>query len=179
MASAQAAAAGADRTHVDPVLWRGGNIVAAQMSARIRQATLADVDAVTPLLDAYRQFYGEPSDVALARSFMTERLQRQESIVLLALDDNNAVAGFTQLYPGFSSNRLARIYLLNDLFVVPAARRRGIAAALLTEAAATCRTRGAARLTLVTARTNIPAQKLYEACGWIRDETFCDYALSL
>ncbi len=149
------------------------------MSLRIRRATADDAGLVAPLFDAYRQFYGKAADLALATAFLRERLLRQESIVLLALDDADKVVGFTQLYPGFSSVRAARSYLLNDLYVLPEWRRLGVAAALLTEAAAVGRADGAIRLTLITARTNTAAQKFYEANGWKRDETFCDYAIQL
>ena len=32
----------------------------------IRQATVADLDLVAPLYDAYRQFYTQPADLAAA-----------------------------------------------------------------------------------------------------------------
>ena len=86
-----------------------------------------DVDAVAPLFDAYRQFYQQPSDPALARAFIAERLARSESVIFLAERDGQAV-GFVQLYPLFSSTaaRPRRLWLLNDLFVSPVGpRRRG------------------------------------------------------
>ena len=41
------------------------------------------------------------------------------------------------------------------------------------------RAQGAVRLALSTALTNAPAQALYEAAGWRRDEVFCSYNLTL
>lgn len=87
--------------------------------------------------------------------------------------------GFTQLYPLFSSVRMVRSWLLNDLFVVPSARRQGVAAALLTAAASHARMLGAANLSLSTALNNAPAQALYESLGWQRDQQFCEYSLVL
>ena len=87
------------------------------MSFQLRQATIHDLDTLAPLFDAYRQFYGQPADCARARDFLRERFHHHESVLLLALDDAGGGIGFTQLYPLFSSVRMARTYLLNDLFV--------------------------------------------------------------
>ncbi len=149
------------------------------MSVTVRQATIHDLDIVVPLFDGYRQFYGEPADLELARRFLRERLQQQDSIVLLAIDEEGRGIGFTQLYPLFSSVRAGRTYLLNDLFVVPDARRAGVAVALMREATDFARAMGARGMSLSTAHTNMPAQRLYESLGWKRDEHFREYNLPL
>jgi ribosomal protein S18 acetylase RimI-like enzyme len=145
----------------------------------IRQATIHDLDAVAPLFDAYRRFYRQPSDPQRARDFLAERFRQHESTVFLAVDGREAAIGFTQLYPLFSSVRATRKYLLNDLYVVPAARRSGAARQLLIAAADFARANGAASLSLSTAVDNVPAQRLYESIGWVRDDGFCEYNLAL
>jgi ribosomal protein S18 acetylase RimI-like enzyme len=145
---------------------------------KVRRAEARDVDALAPLFDAYRQFYGQSSDVARAYAFLAERFLKGESVVFVAEDAGRAV-GFTQLYPSFSSTRTARIYVLNDLYVAPDARRTGAARALLEAAEAFARTEGAAGLTLSTGVENRPAQALYEAMGWVRETRFYDYARTL
>jgi GNAT superfamily N-acetyltransferase len=140
------------------------------MSLAVRRATLDDVDTVAPLFDAYRRFYAQPGDLARARDFLHERLQQGESAILLAELDGRA-AGFTQLYPMFSSVRTARIWILNDLFVDDRARRHGVARVLLDAAAQFAREAGAAGLMLETTRDNAPARALYRATGWSEDET--------
>lgn len=149
------------------------------MSFLIRRATAEDVDRVAPLFDAYRQFYGQPADLARARQFLAERLRRDESLILLAQNEAGEGAGFTQLYPQFSSVRTVRNYLLNDLYVSPASRRQGVATALLEAAAHEARLRQAVSLSLSTARDNMAAQRLYESMGWQRDEKFFEYSLTL
>ena len=74
---------------------------------------------------------------------------------------------------------MARIFILNDLFVAPEARRRGAGSALLQAAAECGRLAGALRLVLSTEVTNTTAQSLYEKTGWKRDTTFCVYQLAL
>ena len=148
------------------------------MPTSIRHATVHDLDVIVPLFDAYRSFYGRPSDPGRARVFLAERFAHHESIVFLALDGSAAV-GFTQLYPVFSSVSCTRKYLLNDLFVVPAARRGGAGRALLVAAADFARVQGAASLSLSTGVDNATAQGLYESLGWTRDESYYEYNLAL
>lgn len=149
------------------------------MTVRIDQATLHDIDALAPLFDGYRRFYGKPSDEAGARAFLTERLRLGESLILVARDADGAALGFTQLYPLFSSVRMVRTWLLNDLYVAASARRQGVARVLLEAAMAKARALGAASLSLSTAHDNHAAQALYESLGWQRDTQFREYAITL
>jgi GNAT superfamily N-acetyltransferase len=144
----------------------------------VRQATVLDIDLVTPLFDGYRQFYRQASEPDRIRRFLRERFEHNQSVIFVALKDEAAI-GFAQLYPSFSSGALARIYVLNDLFVDPAARRAGAGAALLEAAADHARRVGAIRLALSTELTNTTAQSLYEKLGWKRDNEFCTYQLGL
>jgi len=144
----------------------------------VRQATAADLPHLAPLFDAYRQFYRFPSDLDGARRFLSQRFEREESVIFLAFDGAAAV-GFTQLYPSFSSASMARIFVLNDLFVSPKTRRTGAGSALLQAAADYGRSAGAVRLALSTAVDNSTAQSLYERLGWKRDTAFYVYQLTL
>ena len=138
------------------------------------RAELDDLDTLVPLFDAYRQFYGRPSDHAGARAFLADRFKRGESVIFLAVVDG-AIVGFTQLYPSFSSVSMKRLWLLNDLFVTPDARGSGAGRALLERAERWAAETGAKGLTLGTQITNEAARRLYEACGWTRDEEFVHY----
>src|SRR5438552_2092344 len=144
----------------------------------IRQAAVGDLDILVPLFDEYRQFYRQPSEPDRARRFLLDRFGNNQSIIFLAFADAAGI-GFTQLYPSFSSGAMARIFILNDLFVSPEARRRGAGRALLRAAADYGRRVGALRLVLSTEVTNTTAQALYETVGWKRDLIFCSYQLIL
>jgi GNAT superfamily N-acetyltransferase len=145
----------------------------------VRRATPADLDTAAPLFDAYRQFYERPPDLDLARRFLGERLSAGDTVLLLALDVDGAGLGFTHLFPSFTSVGAARLFVLNDLFVAPEARGRGVAGALLEAAGAHARAAGAVRLVLQTAIDNAPARRLYERRGWARDDAFVTYELAL
>ncbi len=144
----------------------------------VRRATPDDVEAVAALLDAYRQFYEREPDLDAACAFLRERLRRDESIVFLAENAARMPLGFTQLFPSFSSVALARTFVLNDLYVVPTARRRGIGGALLDSATAYCRTHRAVRVSLTTQTTNTSAQSLYASSGWTRQCEHYVYTLT-
>jgi GNAT superfamily N-acetyltransferase len=145
----------------------------------VRQATILDLDRLVPLFDAYRQFYRKPSDLDLARQFLLERFRHNESIIFLAVRQDGRAVGFTQLFPSFSSASAARILILNDLFVLPDARRMRAGSLLLSAAAAFGRAVGAVRLTLSTEITNEAAQALYETEGWTRQTDFYVYNFTL
>lgn len=142
-----------------------------------RLATLADLDVVATLFDAYRHFYEQAPDADLARRFIGERMERRESVVLLACGADEQIVGFCQLYPSFCSVEAQPIYALYDLFVIPEARRRGVGSLLLQAAREQAAIDGKARMDLTTAKTNKIAQSVYESLGWQRDEVFYAYSL--
>lgn len=135
----------------------------------VRKAVLQDLEDLTILFDAYRIFYKQEGDVSAARKFLKERLLRNESVIYIAYNEENAI-GFTQLYPIFSSVSLKNAWLLNDLYVLPSARRSGVAEALLNAAREHGIDTGAKWLLLETAMDNFPAQSLYEKNGWVKAE---------
>jgi len=149
------------------------------MHLSIRLATIADLDSLAGLFDAYRVFYEQPSDLAGARAFLGERMAHRQSVILLAQDEADNALGFAQLYPSFTSAAMKPIFILNDLFVTPGARQRGVGGALLQAAADHGRALGAARLTLKTAIDNLAAQRVYEANGWACETQFLSYNLPL
>ncbi|HET7867085.1 MAG TPA: GNAT family N-acetyltransferase [Burkholderiaceae bacterium] len=141
-----------------------------------RVATLADLDVIASLFDAYRQFYEQASDLPLARSFIRDRLGNNESVILLASNGALEVIGFCQLYPTFCSLSAKPVYSLSDLFVIPAERRSGAGRLLLQAAEKLAAGSGRPRMELTTARTNKAAQAAYESLGWVRDEVFYAYS---
>lgn len=138
------------------------------------RASLEHVEQLTPLVDAYRQFYKQPSDFNAVRAYLKERLANDECVVFMAFEGQKAL-GFTLLYPHFTTVALGHVWLLNDLFTLPEARRKGVGEALLEQAAAFAKADGAKRIWLRTAVDNFTAQALYEKIGYKRDEQFYRY----
>jgi GNAT superfamily N-acetyltransferase len=142
--------------------------------ATIRKATTDDLEPIVVLFDAYRRFYEQPGDVDGARRFVGARLEAGDSMILVA-ERNRRLVGFTQLFPSFSSASMKRVWILNDLFVEPEARRGGLARALMHAAEDFALRDGSKGLILATKKTNAPARALYEGRGWKLDVVFDHY----
>ena len=140
---------------------------------------MRDLTQVAQLFDAYRQFYDAPSDLTLAQKYISDRISNNESVILVAEDGTGSLVAFCQLYPTFCSVLAQPIYVLYDLFVTPASRGRGVTRQLLDQSVLLARENGKARLDLSTAKTNLKAQAVYEAHGWVRDQDFLTYSYSL
>ena len=143
----------------------------------IREATVNDVDAISPLFDAYRVFYEQTSDLDGAAQCLKENLSCQRSHVFV-FEDNETVLGFTQLYPAFCSVAMQPFFVLYDLFLVPTARAKG-SVPLLRFAHDWAKAQGAIRVDLETAHTNVRAQSVYEALGYELDNEFRKYSFDL
>lgn len=139
----------------------------------VTQQTMGDV---VPLFNAYREFYGQSSDLQQAEQFIQERVMGAESIIFLAYLEEEPV-GFAQLFPVFSSVAMKRAFLLNDLFVAKQARKQGVAQALMEQCYSYCQQEDARYMMLETARDNVQAQKLYEKMGMTVDETVYYYSI--
>ena len=150
-----------------------------EAAVSIARAGLADLDALVPLFDAYRVFYQQPSDPALARTYLEKRLGAGEYVGFLARDGAGKAVGFAMVSQTFSSVGLKRIWLLNDIFVDPSTRRTGAGAALMEAVEAFARETEAGRLDLFTARTNLTAQSVYKRAGWVEDVAFLRFQKKL
>jgi ribosomal protein S18 acetylase RimI-like enzyme len=156
----------------------GRLIPALQTEPRIVRADPQRLDEALRLFEGYLGFYGREPGPGLARRFIAERLERGDSVILLAELDGRAV-GFAQLYPAFASLSLAPSWILNDLFVEPSARGAGIGEALMRAVRTHAQSTGAAEVFLQTARDNEVAQALYRRHGYQRDDDFLVYTLGL
>lgn len=140
---------------------------------KIIKAGFEHVPQIAVLLDEYRVFYGQNSDVEAATKFLEARISKNDSIIFLAIKNEKPV-GFTQLYTSYSSVSLQPFYILNDLYVYKNHRGLGIGEALLKKAKECCSTMQYKGLALETAVDN-PAQQLYEKLGWKKDTASFHY----
>ena len=145
----------------------------------IRQASMYDINQLAQLFDAYRQFYEQVPNLPLAKNYIAERLNNNESVILVAENSDKNLIGFCQIYPSFCSVAAAKIGILYDLFVEPSARKTGAGRALMLAAHGYAANNGMARLDLTTAKDNLKAQALYESLGWMRDEVFYAYSKAI
>ena len=144
----------------------------------VRLAAAPDLDQLADLFDQYRQFYQCSPDLGAAQAWLAENIEAGRSTIFTA-DNGSELLGFAQLYPALCSVDLVDYFVLYDLFVVEAARRQGIARALMNAASDWAKAQGAARLDLETARDNYSGQALYRDLGYELDEVFLKFSLDL
>lgn len=149
------------------------------MAIKALRVDATHIDTLAGLFDAYRGFYGQPSNLVQSRDFIAQRIARDESAIFLAEDATGEALGFVQLYPTFSSIDAHRTWLLSDLFTAPSARGRGVGTLLMNTARAFALLTGAKGLVLETATDNVAAQRLYESLGYVRDTGYYTYCLDL
>ena len=134
----------------------------------IRKANQSDLTQLSKLFDAYRVFYQKESDISGAEKFLKDRLQNNESVIFIA-EENDLLLGFVQLYPIFSSTKLKRMWLLNDLYVDEKGRGRGISVLLIDACKQHCTETNACGLILETAKDNTIGNQLYPRAGFSLD----------
>ena len=136
---------------------------------QIKQCQIEDIDALVDLFDAYRVFYEKDSNKISARNFLLERITNKESVIFVSQNEALALTGFVQLYPVFSSTRMKRLWLLNDLFVDPLQRGKGISKKLIQRAQQLCVETESCGMILETAKSNLIGNQLYPATGFELD----------
>lgn len=139
---------------------------------KIDQIGISHLQTIVPVFDAYRVWYRQPSDLTNARIFLSDRLRNKESIIYGAFDSDDQIVGFTQLYPLFSSTRMGKLWLLNDLFVLPEYRGQGISLLLIDRVKALVSETNAIGILLETEKSNQIGNQLYPRAGFLlEDET--------
>lgn len=135
----------------------------------IRKAQLKDLKSVVELFDQYRVFYEKESDKSQAELFISERLKRNDAEIFVAEVESGRLIGFVQLYPIFSSTRMQRLWLLNDLFIDMEHRGKGVSKQLIEAAKELSIQTQACGLILETAKSNMIGNILYTKVGFSLD----------
>jgi ribosomal protein S18 acetylase RimI-like enzyme len=148
------------------------------MTARVRPAAEGDLDDLVRLFRAYLDFYERPHPADRARGYLAERLEGGDSVVLVA-EGQAGLVGFAQCYPTWSSLELSALWVLEDLFVTPSARRSGVGAALLETVVTAAEVASACEVVLETQHANAAAIALYERFGFTRSDEFATYVFDL
>jgi ribosomal protein S18 acetylase RimI-like enzyme len=135
----------------------------------IRALNKTDIDKIAVLFDAYRVFYEKKTDIEAAILFLLDRIENNESTIFVAENEERNLVGFVQLYPLFSSTRMKKLLLLNDLYVDEGYRGKGISLQLIDACKAFCKSTNACGLILETAKSNMAGNKLYPKTNFVLD----------
>jgi GNAT superfamily N-acetyltransferase len=114
----------------------------------------------------YNAFYGRAGDTTLPEELNQLTWQRlhspDEPMALLVASDGARLLGFAHVVFHRSTIAKSLACYLQDLFVVPEGRRRGIAGSLIRAAACKARTAHCPKLYWQTHESNLAARKLYD-----------------
>ena len=139
-----------------------------------------DLPELLGLVRGYCDFYGvAPSDdelLAVSRALIAD--PDREGMQLLARDETGAAVGFATLYWSWQTLSASRLGVMNDLFVAPEARGRGVAESLIAACRDACRGHGARTLSWQTALDNERAKAVYDRVGARRSQ-WLDYSLDV
>ena len=131
----------------------------------IRKATYTDIPSLVVLMTEFRKFYNQESNTEKVQSFLKDRLDKADSTVFVAVLEDKLV-GYTQLFPSFSTIKLEKIWILNDLFVSEKFRGLGVASKLLTRVFKFSQETHRHQVWLLTGNDNKKAQHLYQKIGF-------------
>jgi GNAT superfamily N-acetyltransferase len=138
---------------------------------RIEPIAAEQMDALLPLIAAYQRFYEvEEIDQERNRIFFSRFIAPSDAGMMLGAWSDGDLLGYACLYWTFTSLVPAETVLMNDLYVDPGARGKGVGRALIEASAAVARGRGAHHLEWMTAPSNKTAQRLYDSTGAERSE---------
>jgi ribosomal protein S18 acetylase RimI-like enzyme len=139
-----------------------------QSQTPIRLASAADAPAFGRLLHAFNVEFGEPTpDAEVIADRAALLIEGGEVTVLFAGEGPD---GFAQLRFRPSLYTGALDAYLEELYVVPARRGRGLGRALLEAAMEHARGCGAAHIDLGTSEDDVAARALYESAGFTNRE---------
>ena len=139
---------------------------------RIRLATQSDVPAILTLIHALAVYEREPDAVQIGESELRrDGFGPRPLFECLLADDEGEAAGFALYFPIYSTWRGPSLHL-EDLFVQPSHRGRGIGKALLERVAAIAIERGCTRLQWDVLDWNAPAIDFYRSCGAVMLESW-------
>ncbi len=143
---------------------------------KIRKAEISDLPGLSQLFNAYRVFYKKTSDIPGAKEFLKDRMANNESVIYVAENESKELIGFAQLYPLFSSTRMKRLWLLNDLYVDKDQRGQGIGIMFIKFAKDLCRKTKSCGLILETEKSNVEGNHLYPKTGFVLNSEYNHYS---
>lgn len=132
---------------------------------KIREVKISDIDNLSSLFNSYRMFYGKDSNIGVAKKFLESRIKLCDSKIYVSEVDQ-CLTGFVQLYPIFSSTRVSKYWLLNDLFVDANERGKGYSKHLIKKAKDLVKDTSACGMMLETDKNNNIGNNLYPSQGF-------------
>ena len=133
-----------------------------------RVATADDAPAVAALLDAFNREYDTPTPGAGVLAPRLARLLTREDVIALLSGDPAAAVALVTLRPNVWCE--GPVAVLDELYVAPALRGRGLGSSLLAAAEDAVRKRGGEVLEINVDGADVDARRFYERHGYANTE---------
>ena len=139
----------------------------------------SNLDELLPLFRNYQEFY-KAADICDIKNkkFLSQFGSNNPAGCQFLYRDKNKVIGFATVYFSFASTTAVKVAILNDLYIIPNMRGKGIGKKLIEHCKKFAEKNNAARLQWVTAEDNIKAQKLYDSLN-VTKSHWLHYAYNL
>jgi L-amino acid N-acyltransferase YncA len=144
-------------------------IVAMKTCWAIREATAAHAEAIARLVRQFNLEQGNPPGRLAAAEIRDLAFGPKPRFQVLVADDRGEVIGYTLYFPSYSTEDAAKGFYVEDLYVVPEARGRGVGRALMAAVARACEADGGRCLYWNVRPDNHAGRAFYRAIG-ARDE---------
>ena len=132
----------------------------------IRTATAADAETILQFVRALAEYARQPEAVQVDAKTLRAQLEAaQPPFECLLAEIDGLPVGFALFFHSYSTWRGKRGVWLEDLYVLPDARGRGVGAALLGSVARIAHERDCARLEWSVLDWNEPAIRFYRKLG--------------
>jgi ribosomal protein S18 acetylase RimI-like enzyme len=112
------------------------------MAVQVRETLPADAETIAAFARALSLEEGYPAPALQARHVRAEGFGANPRFRALIAERDGQPAGYALFYPAYDTDHAARGLYLQDLYVVPAARRRGAGRALMAAVARACEAEG-------------------------------------
>jgi ribosomal protein S18 acetylase RimI-like enzyme len=137
------------------------------VSPSIREAASQDLADLMPLVAAMHAEGGLPTDQRSEDAVQTLLADTRNGFVLVAVGDGGTIVGYILIGAGFSVEFAGPDAFVDELYVVPHSRSKGVGTRLLEAAEAACARRGISALHLEVDNDNARALELYQRMGYV------------
>ncbi len=133
----------------------------------MRQAIPDDITTLVKLMTEFYSESGYELDCRAAEKAFTAILADERLGYVWIIDEKGTVVGYIVLTLRFGMEYGGLMACLDDLFVVPQSRNRGLSTIALAQVREFCKSIGIRAITVEVGHRNAPAQKVYRRLGLV------------
>jgi GNAT superfamily N-acetyltransferase len=135
------------------------------MAVTIRDAVADDAAILVSLVHQFEREEGKSAAKLTVEDVLAHGFGERARFRVLLAEDAGRALGYALFYPSYDSEHAAKGLYLQDLFVVPGARRRGVGRALMVAVARACQADGGCYLFWNALEANHAGRAFYHRIG--------------